>query len=742
MPEIPTFVATQSYGSGVAAGGTIPLSAANSGMADGFERAAAQFAHVAEQANRQAAAVESAKITGDVEMQAAELSQKYANDPDPSTAPQRFRAELMGLHKGATANITNSLVRNHVEERLARSGPVAYIHMLTQSAHNQKLITAASISETGSNNAKALAVAPDAASAQLAIDGITRAWGSAAGTGAVTPEHARMGISNDLKTAIVMMAADNPARAQAMTNQVRGQLDSQHVAQIETSLKAANNGQAGMSRALEIFQGRVGGGAAEGAPTAAPTPTDASAPRGVRNNNPLNLTYLPGQGASGSDGRFGRYDTMEGGIKAAHNQLLINQDRGLTTLAQQINRWAPPNENDTNGYVAQVAKATGIDPNAPIDMRDTAVAGKVIAAMAQVENGRPLDQAAVDRALTGAAPAAQEADWGSAAWDSGQTPSSQPSPSAAGPPPAVQRSRGDMMRQAMASYPDDPAKRTATVNAVQHLIQADEADRVDQQRAQHQALLAIKAASDEAETRVIADAEGVGKNPNITAGQIADPNGPYNALTADARLKMISFVDRKTKPDPLSVRSAAMSTKLITDIRREEGDPDKIITNDRIYNAYTSGMLNRADFDFVMKQFNDIRTPEGHRLGEEVKRLSETAKKMLDDSNPVKGLVNPLAANQHLLYEKMVQATVDNYRKAGKDPFDLFNPQSPQWLGHPDLVRKYFIPLDQALVQFQSLMKPSTTRPLTPAELAAPQPMPGAPAADRPSLDQLFAPRR
>lgn len=128
---------------------------------------------------------------------------------------------------------------------------------------------------------------------------------------------------------------------------------------------------------------------------------DPAEPRGIRNNNPLNLSFLPGQGASGSDGRFGVYPTMEAGIAAAHQQLLLNQDRGLNTLAKQINRWAPPSENDTGRYIAAVAKATGLDPNAPIDLRDPAIAGKVIGAMAQVENGKPLDPATIDRALNG-----------------------------------------------------------------------------------------------------------------------------------------------------------------------------------------------------------------------------------------------------------------------------------------------------------------------------------------------------
>lgn len=147
------------------------------------------------------------------------------------------------------------------------------------------------------------------------------------------------------------------------------------------------------------------GGAGTAAPATVPAdgalpPGDPNLPRGIRNNNPLNLTYVAGQpGVQGSDGRFGRYGTPEEGIAAATRQLQMYGQRGLTTPAQIIGRWAPPSENNTGAYVAAVAQRAGLDPNQPIDLADPVVVSRLVGAMAHHENGRPLDPAIVQRGV-------------------------------------------------------------------------------------------------------------------------------------------------------------------------------------------------------------------------------------------------------------------------------------------------------------------------------------------------------
>jgi len=145
-------------------------------------------------------------------------------------------------------------------------------------------------------------------------------------------------------------------------------------------------------------------------------------PRGLRNNNPGNIESgrfaATVQGFQGSDGRFAQYATPEQGIQAADKLLTSYAGRGLNTVNGIVNRWAPPTENNTGAYVAQVAKELGVDPNQPLDMNNWEVRQKLIAAKIRVENGKqPYAEDVFQRALN--------PNWGRevAAFEGGAQPS-------------------------------------------------------------------------------------------------------------------------------------------------------------------------------------------------------------------------------------------------------------------------------------------------------------------------------
>ena len=97
--------------------------------------------------------------------------------------------------------------------------------------------------------------------------------------------------------------------------------------------------------------------------------SDKKLPRGLRNNNPGNIEYGPfakRHGATGSDGRFAIFPTMEAGQAA--QQALLNGylSSGSNTIRKAISKWAPSSENNTEAYVNAVSKQMGIGADQPL----------------------------------------------------------------------------------------------------------------------------------------------------------------------------------------------------------------------------------------------------------------------------------------------------------------------------------------------------------------------------------------
>jgi len=107
-------------------------------------------------------------------------------------------------------------------------------------------------------------------------------------------------------------------------------------------------------------------------------PQSKNVPAPIRNNNPGAL--MPG-------GKLAQYKTPEEGLAALDKNLASYGKKGVSTLADVISKWAPPNENDTNAYIAHVAKVAGLDPNQKIDLSNPLIRHQISAGIVQHENG-------------------------------------------------------------------------------------------------------------------------------------------------------------------------------------------------------------------------------------------------------------------------------------------------------------------------------------------------------------------
>jgi len=116
--------------------------------------------------------------------------------------------------------------------------------------------------------------------------------------------------------------------------------------------------------------------------------------RGLRNNNPLNIRHNTDvfQGEiKGTDKSFKTFSSMPYGYRAAFVTLATHNTRGWNTIEKIISRWAPPCENDTEKYIANVEKWSGVPRNKELTAADGADYILIVVAMCFMENGKNAD---------------------------------------------------------------------------------------------------------------------------------------------------------------------------------------------------------------------------------------------------------------------------------------------------------------------------------------------------------------
>lgn len=120
-------------------------------------------------------------------------------------------------------------------------------------------------------------------------------------------------------------------------------------------------------------------------------------PRGIRNNNPLNIrkgNNWKGERPNQTDKSFEEFQTMEMGIRAGF-KLLKNYITGyggntkpFDTIEKVIRRWAPPTENATEKYIQFVADDAGLHRYQKIDFKNKSIMVRIVNAMIFVECGQ------------------------------------------------------------------------------------------------------------------------------------------------------------------------------------------------------------------------------------------------------------------------------------------------------------------------------------------------------------------
>lgn len=126
----------------------------------------------------------------------------------------------------------------------------------------------------------------------------------------------------------------------------------------------------------------------------------SSTPRGIRNNNPLNIRIGNawfGEVPKPTDKVFEQFMEMKYGVRAAFILLdrYINHYK-LNTIAKICTKWAPKSENNTLKYIETVSQVSGIDVTQRLKFDDRPTMLKLFKGMCVAENGCKIDDCDIE----------------------------------------------------------------------------------------------------------------------------------------------------------------------------------------------------------------------------------------------------------------------------------------------------------------------------------------------------------
>ena len=113
-------------------------------------------------------------------------------------------------------------------------------------------------------------------------------------------------------------------------------------------------------------------------------------PRGIRNNNPLNIKWSASNGWNGQTGKdsggFCIFDNPENGVRAAAKILNSYKKLGLTSIRQIVKRWTSGDSTTIqSNYIDFIVKGLQIGADVSLNSNNYAA---LLFAMTQFENGQ------------------------------------------------------------------------------------------------------------------------------------------------------------------------------------------------------------------------------------------------------------------------------------------------------------------------------------------------------------------
>lgn len=223
--------------------------------------------------------------------------------------------------------------------------------------------------------------------------------------------------------------------------------------------------------------------------------------------------------------------------------------------------------------------------------------------------------------------------------------------------------------QADKTHPNDPVFRDLVVQQVKGYVNTIS--------------IAQEAVQRQAGQRLMAAAMGSGGQKPLTVDELlASPDARQAWTIADpqAQRGILALLDHNAREaQGIPVRTDPhLFEGLFQRVHLPDGDPNKISRPEQIAPYFANG-LSRTDYDWLKREIDQNQTPDGQRLSTTRESFLSGMKPQFDKSTIMS--VDPKGAEQFYKFKTFVLDAERKAREAGKDPFALYNPNSPEYLG-------------------------------------------------------------
>jgi len=233
------------------------------------------------------------------------------------------------------------------------------------------------------------------------------------------------------------------------------------------------------------------------------------------------------------------------------------------------------------------------------------------------------------------------------------------------------------------------------VQLEQHAIANQRAIAADQQRQITIDKQQAEFAANTRESDIIKDA--FSDSPKITVQDVAN-DSVFNRFPIQKE-RIIRFLANPPGMEPAAGVSHANAADLLDRIRKPEGDRNKIVDVNPIYDAYLKNKISKSDFQFVRNEFTQLRTPDGQNFEKQKSDFLSTIKGQLDKSTLIKQ--DESGKQAYYLFQSDLGKKIADYRQQGKDPRDLLDPDKPDFVGNPTNLTRYIPPLQAQISNIQ-----------------------------------------